>query len=58
MNKTQFPVWNNLQLVEKSGRKTVNNETTLKEKYLVSLVLGNMCLIQVGGFLLLNSISN
>ena len=58
MNKTQFPVWNNLQLVEKSDRKTVNNETNVKEKYLVSLVLGNVCLIQVGGFLLLNSISN
>ena len=45
------------KLVEKSDRKTVNNETTLKEKYLVSLVLGNVCLTQVD-FLLLNSISN
>ena len=45
------------KLVEKSDRKTVNNETTLKEKYLVSLVLGNVCLTQVD-FPLLNSISN
>lgn len=51
MHKTQVPVWNNLQLVEKPDTKTRGNKTTLKKKYLMYLtVMGNMYLTEVGGF--------